>query len=189
MDAEVDQRSAAGGFPLEEPAAGLVGVQPGDAAPPEPDAAAIINIAERSGIDHGLHRLRLRGETVAEIDPELAFAAAGGLQHAFGFHGVQRHRFFAQYMRSGAQRGERQRTMQKIRHRDRNDIQLFLLDHFKAVAVAAADAEFGVRPVEFFRLGVGGGGELHRRVFGESAEVAPAHSQADDADFQFFGHD
>ncbi|MPN04328.1 hypothetical protein SDC9_151565 [bioreactor metagenome] len=193
MDAEVDQRTAAGLGLVEEPASrtAAFGVEArGEArnsAAAQPDAARIIDVSEFSGVDEVLHRPRLRVKTVAEVDSELAAELFRGVEHLLRLGGVHRHRLFAEDVRPGFEPGDGQLFVLVVRNRDREDVELLAADHVDAFGVDFRKVELLLRGFAFGFDTVGDRDDFDVGMGGVSGEVSPPHAETDDACFQL-GH-
>ena len=179
VDAQVDQRAAAGAGLVAEPAAG-------EAAAAQVGGLGVVDVAEEALLHEVAGGRRVVAVTADEAQHQQLAVFVGGLFHGHGLFGVHSHGLFAQHVTAGVERGDGTLRVGAVPGADADQIRLEFLQHGIAIGIAVRDAVTGGVLLRLFKVDVAAGHDLHRvaqRLITAHVAVADA-AAADNADFQ-----
>ncbi len=183
MDANIDQRSAAGTFEIREPAARIA--EPADQA-----GFGIIDAAQIARVDKAFEHVDI-GSVAANVTDLKGFARfPDGLLDRQRFVDRFAQRLLAQYMLARAQRRDADLGVRVIPRAYADRVDLRIGEQFPVVAVHAGDFVFGRRGARAFRVQIADRDQLYLRIGGVSLKVGIGDgAAADHADSYFFHTD
>jgi len=179
MNAQIDQRSAAGAGFVAEPAAGA-------AVAAQISGLGVIDIAKITVVDKILQDLAVIAVAAHEADHQQLVIILCGLLHRESLRGVHCHRFFAEHILAGIQRGDGAFGMRGVPGADAHGIQLGKLEHFVLVGEQAGDAVLFALRLQALPVDIAECVKFHVRIVQITVDVAFGDvSHADDADLDF----
>lgn len=166
VDAEIDERPAAGILLAAEPAAG-------ETQAPQPAGLGVINLAEIAAIHHLANELRFGTEALVEAAHHDRLVSFGRINHGFRVFRIHGHGFFGEDVDAVFGGGNADGRMKGVAGADADGVEVHLVEHYVVIGEGVRDLILGSDLVHALLALVADGDDFNAGKLLIDGEVSP----------------